>query len=74
MMSKGVCMLRNQNSSLQGKSTAYKAFCNVEDEEGAMTPLDTEKLKTTPSILLTTNQGIRRKGEKETPDWSGSGL
>ena len=48
---------RNQQLIFRGKSSAYKSFLDVEDEEGAMTLLAIAKLISSPSILSTANQG-----------------
>ena len=61
--------MQKANSLSRGKSSAYKLFGYVEDEEGEVTLLATAKLKTTPSILLTTNQVHGDKEKRKSPDW-----
>ena len=59
----------SQELIFRGKSSAYKGFQDVDDEEGDMSSLANGKLKTTPSILLSTNQGNENREKTETPDW-----
>ena len=41
----GVCITEEPTSTFRGKSSAYKAFQYVEDEEGEILLLDAAKLK-----------------------------
>ena len=60
MMTPRGLSIREPDSLSAGQIPVFKGFHDVEDEEGTMILLDVAKLKTTPSILLTTNQGTRR--------------
>ena len=61
--------MQKANSTSRGKSSAFKLIGYVEDEEGEVALLATEKLESTPSILLTTNQVYGDKGKRKSPDW-----
>ena len=66
--------MQETNSIPEAKSSAYKPLGDVEDEEGETILLVTTKLKSTPSILSSTNQGHEEREERKTPDWCASGL
>ena len=61
--------MQGANSNVRGKSSAYKPLRDVEDEEGELILLVPTKLKTTPSILSTTNQGYGKRENRKSPDW-----
>ena len=57
MLSKGVSMLKEPSSPYRGKSSAFILIRDVEDEEVESILLALGKLVSSPSILLTANQG-----------------
>ena len=57
------------DSNSEANPLAYKGNEHVEDEEGEMLLLVATKLVSTPSILLGTNQGNGKRGERKPPDW-----